>query len=168
MCFIRRGPRLTSIRKWQVTDLCFMHLMHLLKKIWESKFVATYWPNAPYWGKKSLFLYVFSAQPFLTCSKSFVSRRLGDWESSTGNETKIPILFKFYWKQNVLLANFISICFLCETLFAEWGFEVSWLHPILPPPHLGCFLDALASLKTMFKIKWLSKKRFQDFKTSEY
>ena len=89
----------------------------------------------------------FSAQPFLTCSKSFVSRRLGDWESSTGNETKIPILFEFYWKQIVLLANFISTCFLCETLFAEWGFEVSWLHPILPPPHhLGCFIVQLLLL----------------------
>ena len=40
----------------------------------------------------------FSAQPFLTCSKSFVSRRLGYWESSTGNANKntnsIQILLK--------------------------------------------------------------------------
>ena len=54
--------------------------------------------------------------------------------------------FKLYWKQIVLMANFISICFLCETLNAEWGFEVSWLHPILPPPHLGCFLVQLLLL----------------------
>ena len=124
-----------------------MHLMHLLKKIWESKFVATICQIYHIEGKILCFCMFFRAalpDLFKIICQSKI-RRLRK-QHRQWNENTNSLYLNFIGKKNVLLANFISICFLCETLFAEWGFEVSWLHPILPPPQLGVFLVQLLLL----------------------